>query len=457
MIASDRATRPKGGTRQQQALAGLARVYRGISRLGWGVADQGLSSLTNFLLGIAAVKNLTPRDFGAFSIAFGVYTLALGTARALTSEPLMVRFSGVSESEWRTGVAAATGTATLVASVAALGCFAVAAVTNGALASALAAMGVMMPGLLIQDGWRFAFFSSHRGAAAFVNDLVWAGVLACAIAYLVSADRMDVFVVVLAWGGSASVAALVGILQSRVVPAPRRVFSWFRRQADLAPRFTAEFGLSTVVTQLIIFAVGAMVGLTAAGAIRAGQLLLGPLTVVYLGVSLAAVPEAIRTLTISQAGLKRVCRLWGAVLAAAALGIGFAAYVLPDQYGTMLLGPSWDLAHTVVLPLSVNMAGAGIIMGASIGLRALAAARLSLRARLFVAPVTLAAALLGTVVSGVLGAAWGIAAGSAVGSVVWWHFFRRALREHQRSAGDSSSRRSPDTGTVIAPEGGFHA
>ena len=55
-------------------------------RLGWGLADQALSSVTNFVLGSLVARALPPGEFGAFSIAF-VNTRAFGASRALASEP----------------------------------------------------------------------------------------------------------------------------------------------------------------------------------------------------------------------------------------------------------------------------------------------------------------------------------------------------------------------------------
>ena len=37
----------------------------------------------------------------------------------------------------------------------------------------LIAFAVTMPGLLLQDAWRWAFFVVGEGRRAFVNDLIW--------------------------------------------------------------------------------------------------------------------------------------------------------------------------------------------------------------------------------------------------------------------------------------------
>ena len=65
-----------------------------IRRLGWGVADQVVSSLTNFAVSIYVVHALGAVQFGAFSLAYVTYGFALNASRGLATDPLMVRFSG---------------------------------------------------------------------------------------------------------------------------------------------------------------------------------------------------------------------------------------------------------------------------------------------------------------------------------------------------------------------------
>jgi len=35
------------------------------------------------------------------------------------------------------------------------------------------ALGVVLPAMLLQDSWRFAFFAAGRGSRAFLNDVCW--------------------------------------------------------------------------------------------------------------------------------------------------------------------------------------------------------------------------------------------------------------------------------------------
>jgi O-antigen/teichoic acid export membrane protein len=348
----------------------------------------------------------------------------------------MVRFSAVADDEWRSGVTAATGTALTTGCIIGAACIAVGVCLPPPLSPALVALGLTLPGLLLQDAWRFAFFARRRGDAAFLNDLAWTISLALFVTILVASHNESMAALLLAWGGSGCVGGLLGIFQSRSHPSPRRTPWWFRRQRDLVPRFLGEFGVSTLATQLTVFAIGGIAGLTVVGAIRAGQLLLGPLNVIYTGVGLVAVPEAARALVRSQAKLQRLCATWSLALAACALGVGAVAAIVPDRLGEALLGQNWPSAQSVIVPLSVWMAGFGVVMGASVGLRALAAARLSLRARVRVAPVMVAAAVGGAALAGAQGAAWGFAGAYAIASIVWWTYFRRGLDEHGREHPD---------------------
>ena len=78
-------------------------------RLGWGVADQIVSSLSNFVVVLYVVRVLGATQFGAFSLAYVTYGFALSAARGLAACPLQVRFTAVDVRSWRAAVADCTG------------------------------------------------------------------------------------------------------------------------------------------------------------------------------------------------------------------------------------------------------------------------------------------------------------------------------------------------------------
>jgi hypothetical protein len=99
---------------------------------------------------------------------------------------------------------------------------------------------VGLPGLTLQDSWRFAFFAAGRGASALVNDLVWTSLLILALFLLHRSGDGSVVRCLLAFGGTASLAAVLGSLQAGVTPRPARVGAWLREHRQLSARYLVE-------------------------------------------------------------------------------------------------------------------------------------------------------------------------------------------------------------------------
>ena len=396
------------------------------------MADQGLNSLTNFAIGVYVARELGPADFGAFSLAFATYLFALNASRGLGTDPLVVRFSGAPTGSWRQAAAAATGTAALVGVVVGAGCVLAAVVLGNTLGSAFLALGVLLPGLLLQDSWRFVFFAARRGRDAFLNDLVWACFLGPFIAAVMLSGHVQVQWFVLAWGGAALAAGLVGAAQAHVLPRLSLVGRWYHAHRDLGVRYLSENLSFSGATQLRSYGLSAIAGLATVGALRAAELLLGPVNLVIMGIgSLVAIPEAARLAKHDLSRLRRfVVGLWILLGAAAALW-GLVVGLLPDWFGERLLGPTWQPAAALVLPITVMTALLGVWSAAWTGLRAMGAARRSLRAQLFGASAFLVGSLAGAVLDGAYGAAWGSAAGNLVAACIWWRQFQLATRERE--------------------------
>ena len=132
----------------------LAAWWRALSRvrhLGWGVTDQAVSSVTNVAMVLYVAHRVGAAQFGAFSLAYVTYSFTLNASRGLTSDPLMVRFSGADVPTWRLAVASCTGTAAVVGLVTGAGVLAVAMLLSGAARFAFLALGLTLPGLLLLD------------------------------------------------------------------------------------------------------------------------------------------------------------------------------------------------------------------------------------------------------------------------------------------------------------------
>ncbi|OMI91533.1 hypothetical protein BSZ07_01315 [Streptomyces sp. M1013] len=406
--------------------AGAAR--RGVvGRLSWGLADQAASSLSNFVVGIYVARSLGLTAFGVFSLAWVTYGVVLNVSRGLATDPLVVRFSAVPEPSWRGAVARASGAALLVG--AGIGAVSLAAGLGigGQVGAAFAALGIVLPGLLLQDAWRYSFFAAGVGRKAFVNDVVWAVALLPAMVVAARVGTVPAFL--LAWGGSAAVAGAYGWFQSGIRPRPTGAREWHRDHRDLGYRYLVENVGVSGAGQIRAYGLGAIVGVGAVGVIRGAELLLGPFLAVLMGLSLVTVAESARVLRQAPERLGKFCFLLGAGQTVAAVLWGAALLLVPDRLGEFVLGDVWSGASQLIVPVTLSVAGAGLGTGAAAGLRALAAARRSLRCQLFASACYVAGGLSGAVAGGTVGSAWGAAAASVCGSAVWWHQLRAALRE----------------------------
>lgn len=411
-----------------------SRAMRAMARrLSWGLADQAVSSLTNFAVGIYVARSLGLIAFGIFSVAWVTYGVVLNVSRGLATDPLMVRYSGVGDGAWRDAIARSSGTALRVGLIAGVLCvlagLGVGALgVGGQLGAAFVALGVVLPPLMLQDSWRFAFFAAGRGRKAFVNDAVWAAALVPAL-FLAARDG-GVVACVLAWGLAGAVAAGYGCVQAGVLPRTGRAPSWLREHRDLGPRYLIENVSLSGASQLRMYGLGAIAGLAAVGIVRGAELLMGPFLAVLMGLSLVTVAEAARVLRRSPHRLRLFCLLLGTGQAAAAVLWGVALLVLlADGVGEFVLGDVWAHSAALIVPATLAVAGASLGTGATAGLRALGAARRSLRAQLIASAAYVTGGLVGAAVGGALGSAWGVAAATLSGAAVWWYQLHRGLRE----------------------------
>ncbi|MEP9381739.1 hypothetical protein [Nocardioides sp. KR10-350] len=401
-----------------------------VRRLGWGVADQAVSSISNFAVSLVVARELGPHDFGVFSLAFVTYAVVLNASRGLATDTLMVRFSNAPREQWRPAVAAATATAAAVGCVAGLVCVVAGLALPGPLGTGFMVLGVGLPLLMLQDAWRFAFFCIGRGDRAILVDLVWTGLLIGGLLALVATGTETDATCLGVFGASAAVAAGVGLALTGIVPQPRAAGPWLRDHLHLGGRYLVENLAIGSSRQLRLVFVGVAAGVVAVGQLRAAEILMGPFLVVLMGISQVAVPEANHVLTKRPGLMARFCLLLGAGQAALAAVWGIAMLiVLPLGLGRLALGDTWHGVAALILPGTIVVCLGCLSGGATTGLRAMGVAKRSLLAQLTGSALYVVGGGLGAWAGGAQGSAWGYAVGSAIAVAVWWWQLRRAIRE----------------------------
>ena len=402
-----------------------------------GLGDQAFSSLTNFALNVLVARSVDTAALGAYALAFAAYLLALNVARAVAVQPLVVRQSLTDQGDWADAAGSATGVATVTGLLGGLGCLITGFGIGGSSGLTFVVLGLCLPGLLLQDAWRYAFVVSGRGHGALALDVLWAGLLFPALGTLIVSGATTVPAIVAIWGITGGLAGVAAVAATRIRPQASRARRWWRLHRDLVPALLAgslvELGGQTATT----FAIGLVAGLATVGTLRAGQLVLSPLFVLFQGVTLVAPPEAARLLRASPLVMQRLLLFLGVGLAVVVLAGGAVAMSVPDELGQFVIRGNWDAARSVLLPLTIALAVQVSMAAAGMGLIVMAAPGRALRAGIIAAGAILVLEVGGAAVGGPVTAASGLACAYGIGLVAYVFEFRAELRSRRGASGQS--------------------
>lgn len=411
----------------------LGRHSHTAARTVWTAIDQGLSSLTNFGVGIAIAHSASARDFGAFAIVFAAYLVALGVSRAISTEPLLVRVSAATPETRRSATRAATGLVLILGVGSGMLLAAAGLLVGSTTGRALVALAVCLPGLLLQDSWRWAFFADGRPASAAANDLVWTVLEMVLLGAALAVHVRSTPRLVLAWGVAGCAAGCAGMVQAKMLPRPAAAAAWLRTNRDLNVPFTAEFLVTIGTNQGLVLVLAAVAGLAETAKFAACALLLGPVNIVLQSAGFIGIPELARRVKINEPDVTRAVTLVSAgALVLTGAWLAFAA-ALPDDLGRNLFGKSWIGARQLLVPLALWAISASLMIGASCGLRALAAARATLRLRLILSLLALGLAIPFIELEAAYGAALALAVASLAVLPLSWIALIRALQTYSEA------------------------
>ncbi|MBZ9598208.1 MULTISPECIES: MATE family efflux transporter [Streptomyces] len=381
------------------------------------VLDQAASSATNILVLVLAARLSSASAFADFSMVYVAFSVLLGLNMAYVGQSLVLE-----KGEGLAGACRSAAGFTAAASAAAGALLAaVGLMLPGATGRAFLALGLVLPLVLLQDGLRYCFSALRAPERALAADALR---LVCVVAALAlqpegaSAGRL-----VLAWGLSALPALGLGLWLLRpYVRGSRTDLRPYLRRGHLGQRFVVEFAVGNGSSQLAVLGLGVFATPLAVGALRGATTLFGPLNVLFNSAN-AFGPPVLGRLGGRRATVRATAAL-GLVLAAVGAGWATALYLLPDRLGRELLGDTWASASALLPATGAQYAVMGLGTCALLTLRVLAPkATLSLQVVFSLLSVGLL--LGGYAVWGVAGAAWALAAGSALKALAaWWRVAR---------------------------------
>jgi O-antigen/teichoic acid export membrane protein len=305
-------------------------------RLGLGVVDQGLSSLSNVLFLVVVAREAGLEEFGAVSFAYTLFAfglavqrMSMGTLTSLEagkSAPPPVRDSLL----W-------------AAAVVVVGVILGGRVGGGGSAAyylIVAGCFVIYP----QDLLRYKVIAERRVGFAVASDASWVLVTLTMLVLSILGVGLSVTVIVFVWMVLGAGLALTVI----AVPLRRSLTlrgGWFRKHRYELRTLGPDALLTSLAPLLLASVLAQHMSLGDVAAVRGAGTLLGPATMLFSALPVVLLPEMARVfgedrsrLALAQAGVMSVLVLaWGGCVG-----------LLPDSVGEQVLGAAWAGSRAIL-------------------------------------------------------------------------------------------------------------
>ena len=396
--------------------------------------DQAVSSLTTLALSVNAARNTSVADFGVFAVGYAIFWVLLGLSRSFLGEVSLIEgHEKLSTSRnWR---AFSVSTSCLGGALFSAALFVTCALitANNSIWISLA-FALVTPFAIIADAIRYIAFAEEKRVDALRVDVLWLAGAIIAPPVLSSVGVQSVTSAILGWGLAAAIGAFAALVQR---PELRPQFSglprWIRSRWPAGSRFAADFAAASGIGQTAAALVPVVASLEVAAGLRAGYVIIGPLNVAYSAMIVFLIPR-LR----NAGGSGALPRPAPAVLGFFSVLCGLyaiAIYLVPDEIGRVLLGPSWALGSAVAPFLTAAFVFITVAQVIVQVMRLRDSAGLVVRVRVIVSAAQAVSILVGAAYFGVQGAACGSALAALVSIGPW---VIALLRSQRRIKGGGS-------------------
>ena len=386
-------------------MAALTRRLRQPATL--SIADQLVSSGSNFLVSVAIGRFGGATELGGFAFALFIWLAIIGVHRALLTEPLIIVESDLEDPVklrrvFASGMSLALGLSALCAA----GGILLLGLGVEGIGAPLTALAVVLPMLLGQDLWRALAFGVHRPARALLNDTLFAAVQVALMVVLIVRGWTSSPWFVVVWGIGAGAGLAYGFVQFRVRPILRPGLAVLRELRPMSRWLLRDFATLFGAREAYLLIVALFVTRAEFGGLRAAESLLGPSSVILLSGGNVGLPGATRAMRErGMAGLARFSRRINWVVS----GVQWAYCLLLAVAGPWLLvtlyGGEFEPYAYLVWFAAARYAIAVTSFGPSISVKVAGLAREMFVARLAVTVISFPTAILVTAIYGLNGAA----------------------------------------------------
>ena len=423
------------------------------ARIAVTLADQAVSSASNFATGVVIARLSGAAQFGEYMLVLTLWLVVVGIHRVVITEPMLV--TSPSEEDRRKLVARGVSAELLLGGavslfVAAAGALSV--VGGLHVGTLLLALSPWFIPLLIQDFWRAMSFQDRRPGLALANDLLFVAVQFGFVAVFVAVGWRDPAYVIAAWGLGATAGALLGLKWFPASGSLPAGWSLARRLWPTSRWMLADFVTGYASDQGYLAFVALLLPSVEYGGFRAATSLMGPTVVILLAGGNIGLPEAARRADSARPGeLRRFARQLTLGTFICIAGYGAVVTVGGRTILSAVYGPEFARFGSLATLVAVAYVVMVSVFGQGIALKAAGRMRRLWRVRILVAVASFTSVVLLVRWFGTSGAGWAAVATGACYAAGVYTVYRTELRTLPAGpAGDPES--GPTIVAAMVPE-----
>ena len=401
--------------------------------------DQGLASGAGFGVNLLLARWMPAEVYGAFAVAFAGYLFIYGFYNVLLLEPMSVlgpaRHADNFRGYFRTQLVIHV---TLVGPLSAVGLvvgLALWRVAPGSpLAGAMLGIALALPFMLLLWLARRICYAFQRPSVAATGSAVYLGFIVFGLLALRHFSLLGPFTAFILMGSGSFLASMflllqLGLQKEDLVQSSSTLWRevWLENW-NYGRWLVGSTILSSIVSQAQVFFVSALLGLGAAGVLRAMQLPALMMTQVSTAAGFLILPVFaydVRAGAIRKLRQKAILVSLG--ISAFAATLGAVTWALRGPLERILFSGKYA-SYAWLMPILVLVTIAyGPMQGLGMALRAIRRPQFDLVSGMFAAPIAILCAYFGTMRWGFFGAALSLLLGFAIQGAVTTLFFRRLV------------------------------
>jgi O-antigen/teichoic acid export membrane protein len=409
------------------------------ARAAFSLWDQGLASGASFGVNLLLARWMPAEVYGAFAVAFAGYIFIYGFYNVLLLEPMSVlgpaRHAEGLQGYFRTQLvihAMLVGPLSAVGLVAGLMLWRIA--PGSPLAGAIMGIGLALPFILLLWLARRICYAVQRPSVAATGSTMYLGFIALGLLALRHFSLLGPFTAFILMGSGSFLASMflvlqIGLQKEGLVKSSST--SWrevWLENWKYGRWLVGSAALSSVVSQAQVFFVSALLGLGAAGVLRAMQLPALLITQVSTATGFLILPVFAYDV---RAGAMRRMRqkaiLVSLGISTFALILGAVTWAFSGPLERALFSGKYA-SYAWLMPVLVLVTVAyGPMQGFGMALRAIRRPQFDLVSGVYAAPIAILCAYLGTMWWGYSGAVLSLVLGFAIQAGVTSFYFRRLV------------------------------